>query len=296
MRYACIRAHRGEFPVALMCRVLAVSRSGFYAARHRPRSARARADERLRLAVRVVHRRSRRTYGSPRVHAELEATGIRVSRERIARLMRCDRLRAKQRRRRRTGTTSSASHPGRVAPNVLDRRFAVARIAAPDRVWAADLTYLPTREGWLYLAVVLDLASRRVVGWAMRSTLERGLTLEALTMALVQRRPGPGVLHHSDRGSQYACGAYQTLLTQHGMQCSMSNKGDCFDNAVAESFFATLKTELVEDTDWRTRGEARAAVFEYLEVWYNRQRRHSSLGYLSPAEYEQQRLQELKTA
>jgi len=200
--------------------------------------------------------------------------------------MRVEGVRATQRRRFRVTTDSRHAHP--VAPNVLGRRFAVEQVAVPDRVWAGDITYIATREGWLYVAVVLDLGSRRVIGWAMRHTLERGLTLDALTMALGQRQPGAGVLHHSDRGSQYACGEYQALLTQHSMTCSMSRKGDCWDNAVVESFFATLKAELVDAADWATREAARAALFAYIEVWYNRQRRHSSLGYLSPLQYEQQ--------
>jgi putative transposase len=292
VKYACIARHRGEFAVRLMCRALDVSPSGFYAAARRAPSARAVVDEQLGVAIRVAHRASRRTYGSPRVHAELRAHGLRCGRKRVARLMREAGLVAKRRRRQRPRTTESR-HTHAVAPNVLDRRFTVAEIGAPDRVWAADITYLPAREGWLYLAAVLDLGTRRVVGWSTRATLGRELALEALQMALEHRRPGPGVLHHSDRGSQYASGDYQALLAQHGMTCSMSKKGDCFDNAVAESLFATLETELVAEADWHTRAEARAAVFDYavfdyIEVWYNRQRRHSSLGYLSPAAYEQQ--------
>ena len=287
-RHACIARHRAQYDVALMCRVLGVSRSGFYAAQRRRPSARAEADERLEVEIRVVHKASRRTYGSPRVHAQLRGQGVACGRKRVARLMRAAALVGRRRRRGRTTTDSRHAHP--VAANVLDRQFDVPAMAGCDRVWAGDITYLATREGWLYLAVVLDLASRRVIGWAMRHTLERGLTLDALRMALASRRPGPGVLHHSDRGSQYACGDYQALLAAHGMACSMSRRGDCWDNAVVESFFATLKTELVEDADWATREEARAAVFEWIEVWYNRARLHSSLGYRSPAEYEAQEL------
>ncbi len=274
-----------------MCRVLAVSKAGYYAWRDRPASAHAVADQRLRVEIKAVHAKSRRTYGSPRVQAELRSQGIRCSRTRVARLMRAEGLRGTRRRRRRPATTDS-SHAYPAAPNVLARRFSIAAIAEPDRIWAGDITYLPTREGWLYLAVVLDMFSRRVIGWSMRSTLGRDLTLEALRMALEQRHPTPGVLHHSDRGSQYACGDYRALLAAHQMTCSMSKRGDCFDNAVAESFFATLETELVDDADWHTRTEARAAVFEYIEVWYNRQRRHSSLGYVSPAEYELETLKQ----
>ncbi len=193
-------------------------------------------------------------------------------------------LRAKTPRRFRGTTDSRHAHP--IAPNVLDRQFAVADGAALDRVWVGDITYLSTREGWLYLAIVLDLASRRVIGWAMRHTLEGALTRDALLMALAGRQPKPGTLYHSDRGSQYAAGDYQDILTAHAMTCSMSRVGNCWDNAVAESFFATLKRELADDADWATRDEARTAVFEYIEVWYNQQRRHSSLGYLSPAAFE----------
>ncbi len=284
MKHACIARSQAEYPVILMCRVLGVARSGFYAAQARAASARAQADRRLRLEIQTIHATSRRTYGSPRVHAELRAQGVRCGRKRVARLMRAAGLAARRRRCYRVTTQSRHPHP--VAPNVLARRFAVA---GPNRVWVGDITYLPTREGWLYLAVLLDLGSRRVVGWAMRATLDRGLPLEALEMALAGRQPARGLLHHSDRGSQYACGEYRALLAAHGVTVSMSRTGNCWDNAVAESFFGTLKTELVEGADWMTRAAARAAVFEYLEVWYNRQRRHSALGYLSPVEYEARR-------
>ena len=284
MRHHCIRRHEGAYAVALMCRVLRVSRAGYYAWRRRATPVRLVADAALTTAIAGVHRRSRRTYGSPRVHAELRAQGTRVGRKRVARLMRHAGLVARPRRRFVVTTASTPAYP--VAANTLDRQFAVAAIGGPDRVWASDITYLPTREGWLYLAVVLDLGSRRVVGWAMRHTLAQELTLAALTMALAQRCPQRGVLHHSDRGGQYAAGAYRAQLAAAGMECSMSKKGDCWDNAVAESFFATVKTELVAGADWPTREAARAAVFEYIEVWYNRQRRHSALGYLSPMAYE----------
>jgi transposase InsO family protein len=242
----------------------------------------------LLVAMRVVHRHSRATYGSPRMTRELQAQGHRCREARVARLMRAAGIQAKRRRRFRVTTDSRHGDP--VAPNRLQRRFAVPAIGGVNRVWASDLTYVPTQEGWLYLAVVLDLASRRVIGWAMRHTLERGLTLDALRMALAQRRPTPGMLHHSDRGSQYACGDYQALLGAHQMECSMSRKGDCWDNAVVESFFASFKTELVEEAHWATRELARTAIFEYIEVWYNRNRRHSSLGYRSPVQYEVEQL------
>lgn len=285
MRYGFIEAHRRVFHVTTMCRVLAVSKAGYYGWRRRAPSARTQANRALATQIRAVHRRSRGTYGSPRVTAELRAQGVACSENRVARVMRREAIRAKGRRRFRVVTTDSR-HGDPVAPNVLQRQFAVEQQASVNRVWASDITYVPTREGWLYLAVVLDLASRRVIGWAMRHTLERGLTLDALRMALAARQPAPGVLHHSDRGSQYACGEYQALLTAHGMTCSMSRKGDCWDNAVLESFFATLEVELVEDADWTTREIARSAIFEYVEVWYNRERRHSSLGYRSPVQYE----------
>jgi len=284
VRHACIRRHEGAYTVALMCRVLRVSRAGYYAWRRRATPARAVADAALTTVITMIHDTSRRTYGSPRVHAELRAQGTRIGRKRVARLMRYAGLVA--RCRRRFVVTTDSSHAQPIAANQLDRRFAIDAIGGPDRVWASDITYLPTREGWLYLAVVLDLGSRRVVGWAMRHTLAEELTLAALTMALAQRRPGPGVLHHADRGSQYAGHRYRQLLAAHGMLCSMSKKGDCWDNAVVESFFATLKTELVVGADWPTREAGRAAVFEYVEVWYNRRRLHSSLGYLTPMTYE----------
>jgi putative transposase len=280
-----IAAHRGRFPLSLMCRALGVSRAGLYAAHRRPPSARAQANAYLRVEIRAVHHRSRQTYGSPRVHAELRARGRRCGRHRVARLMRIEGLQARRRRRFRVTTQSRHGHP--IAPNVLARRFAVG---APDRVWAGDITYLPTREGWLYLAVLLDLGSRRVIGWAVRATLERELTLAALRMALTARRPAPGLLHHSDRGGRYACGEYRALLAAHGLTASMSRRGDCWDNAVVESFLGTLKAELVEGANWATRAEAEAAVGAYLEDWYNRDRRHSVLGYASPVTYELLRL------
>ncbi len=212
MRYACIRRHEGVYAVALMCRVLKVSRAGYYAWGRRPASTRERADAELTTQIHAVHATSRRTYGAPRVHAELRAEGVRCGRKRVARLMREAGLRGKRRQRRRPTTTDSR-HTQPVAPNVLDRQFSVAAVAGLDRVWAADLTYLPTREGWQYLAAVLDLGSRRVIGWSMRETLEREITLDALRMALDARHPAPGLLHHSDRGSQYASGDYQALLT-----------------------------------------------------------------------------------
>lgn len=287
MKYACIARHRDEFEVRLMCRLLEVSASGFYAAQRRAPSARAVRDQYLRLHVRTAHERSDRTYGAPRVHRELRAQGHRVARKRVARLMREDGLVVHRRRRRVVRTTDSAhAHP--VAPNVLARRFALAEVPDVNRVWVSDVTYVPTREGWLYLAIVLDLASRRVVGWAMRDTLEADLATSALRMALAARRPEPGLLHHSDRGCHYASDDYRALLAEHRCVVSMSRKGDCWDNAVAESFFATLEFELILKHDWPTRDAARRAIFRYVETWYNCERRHSTLDYVSPAHYEKQ--------
>jgi len=286
VRYACITRHRGAYPVRLMCRVLAVAPAGYYAWRHRASpTAHAIADERLLLNVRVAYHASDGTYGAPRVHQELRAAGVRVAKKRVARLMQAAGLAGRGRRRRGVRTTDS-THAYPIAPNTLDRQFAVAAPPALDRVWVSDLTYVPTRQGWLYLAVVLDLASRRVVGWAMRETLASDLALAALHMALGARRPAPGLLHHSDRGVQYASMAYRTLLAAHGIRASMSRRGDCWDNAVAESFFATLELELIVRREWHTRNDARRAIFQYIETWYNRRRRHSSLGYQSPADYE----------
>ena len=284
MRYTFIEEYRVEFAVVTMCRVLMVSKAGYYAWRTRPQSARAVENEQLVLAIRVVHAESDRTYGSPRMQHELAAQGHACSENRVARLMRADGLRVKSKRKFRV--TTQSGHQAPVAPNTLDRQFAVEQVGGIDHVWVSDITYLWTREGWLYLAIVLDLGSRRVVGWAMRHTLERQLALDALTMALTHRQPGVGLLHHSDRGMQYAHEDYQTLLKGHAITGSMSRKGDCWDNAVAESFFATLKTERADGADWHTREQARAAIFRYIEMWYNPRRRHSSLGYLSPMEFE----------
>jgi putative transposase len=289
-KYAAIHAHRDRFPVRLMCTALAVSVGGYYAAERRRQgmpTARTTADGRLLVAVRAAHAASQRRYGAPRVHQELRATGTRVAKKRVARLMRADGLAARRAPRRRPVTTDSG-HGEPVAPNTLARRFAVAEVPGVNAVWVGDITYVPTREGWLYLAVVLDLKSRRVVGWATRHTLEGALALDALTWALADRRPSAGLLHHTDRGSQYASRAYRALLAAHGLDCSMSRRGDCHDNAVAESFFATMEHELLADADFASRAEARQAIFVFIEVWYNRQRRHSSLGYVSPATYEQQ--------
>jgi transposase InsO family protein len=281
VKFQFIQDHREYFPVRLMCRVLDASSSGFYDWLRRPESPRAAEDRALVAKIQAVHSESRQTYGSPRVHASLKAQGYRIGRKRIARLMRENDIRAKTKRKFRVTTDSRHDHP--VAPNLLDRQFTVE---APNTVWLADLSYIWTREGWLYLAVVLDLFSRQVVGWAMDEEMPQELTLAALDMALKRRRPLPGLMHHSDRGSQYAAGAYQKQLAEHGIVCSMSRKGNCWDNAPMESFFHTLKTELVHHRDYQTRDEARHDIFEFVEVFYNRQRSHSTLGYLSPVQFE----------
>ena len=284
MKYAVIEAHRGAYTLVLMCRVLEVSRSGFYAWEGRGPSARAQAEERLREKIVEIFNESHQTYGSPRMRRELRAQGIGTSKRRVERVMGENGLRARVRR--RFVVTTNSAHAEPVAPNHLDRRFGVEGAEGPDRVWVSDITYIPTAQGWIYLAVVLDLATRMVVGWSMWTTLDTGLALDALRMALGRRRPGPGVLHHSDRGCQYASAAYRAVLVAEGMVASMSRKGNCWDNAVAESFFATLEWELIERHRWKTQDEARSAVFEYIETWYNARRRHSSLGYVSPAAYE----------
>lgn len=279
MKFGFIDAKKASYPVALLCQHLDVSRSGYYAWAKRPESQRDRSDRALSVEVAAVHQESRSRYGSPRVHAELRARGQRVSRKRVARLMRQQGLRARPGRRFVRTTDSAHSHP--VAPNALDRKFEPPQ---PNGSWAGDITYVWTAEGWLYLAVLLDLFSRKVVGWAMSEKIDRELVLSALDMALLGR-PAPA-LHHSDRGSQYASEDYRRLLEQRGITCSMSRKGNCWDNAVVESFFSSLKQELVYLSTFKTRQEAQLALFEYIEVFYNRKRRHSSLGYLSPVEYE----------
>lgn len=286
MRYAVIARHRREFSLRLMCRVLLVSVSGFYAYRRRPPSWRALMDEVLMAHVRIAFNDSGETYGAPRVLRELQEAGLPTSKKRVARLMREDGLVARRPKRRRVVTTNS-NHDDPIAPNLVSRQFDVNGIAI-NRVWVGDITHIPTREGPLYLATVLDLGSRRCVGWAMRDTMEVELVLSALRMAREARRPPPGLIFHSDRGSQYASGEYREELAKGGMIASMSGKGDCYDNAVAESFFATLEFELLMRHDWETREEARRAIFRYIETWYNRKRRHSTLGYVSPAAYEEQ--------
>jgi len=282
VRYQFIANHQEHYPVQLMCDILEVSRSGYYDWVDRPLSRQARRRAALAVHVKVAFQGSRQTYGSPRIHQELRAQGVSCGRHRVARLMRTHQIRAKGKRRFVITTHSNHSEP--VHENILDRQFTAS---APNQRWASDITYLWTREGWLYLAVVLDLFSRRVVGWSMQERMHTSLVSDALTMALAARRPTRGLLHHSDRGSQYASGDYQDQLQQHGINCSMSRKGNCWDNAVVESFFSTLKWELLSDQPVGSRSEVRSLVFEYIEVWYNRKRRHSTLGYISPAQFEQ---------
>ena len=282
MTFRFIDEHREQWPVRLLCDALDVSPAGYYAWRERPIGARQQRQDALLVEIRAIHAEFKARYGSPRVHAELAARGQGCCLNTVAKLMHDNDIRAKTARKFRCTTDSNHGLP--VADNLLDRQF------DPDAVneaWVADITYIPTREGWLYLAAVEDLYSRRVVGWSMAERLESRLVVEALALAVERRLPGAGLLAHSDRGSQYASDHYQRLLAQHGITCSMSRRADCWDNAPMESFFASLKKELVHDADFATRTEARAAIVEYIEVFYNSQRRHSSLGYVAPAEYEQ---------
>jgi transposase InsO family protein len=281
MRYGFVEDHRERWPVRLMCRVLGVSPGGYYGWRGRPPSLRARRLEPLLEAIRTVHRRVKARYGSPRIHADLIADGRACSVKTVAKLMRRHGIAAGTKR--KFWATTDSNHDRPVAENVLDRRFEPGRV---NRAWTADVTYIPTGEGWLYLAAVEDLHSRRIVGWSMGPRIDSRLVVDALEMALATRRPGEGLVAHSDRGSQYASEHYRGLLAGHGITCSMSRRGNCWDNAPMESFFASLKKELTHGEIFATREEARASLFEYIEVFYNRIRRHSSLGYLSPAEYE----------
>jgi putative transposase len=278
-----VRANRAVYSIRRMCDLLGVSASGYYAWSRRPRSERAQSDEELKARIRAIHERSRGTYGVPRVHAELVASGTRISRKRVARLMREAGLQGVSRR--RWATTTVRDKKVRPAPDLVERNF-VAK--GRDRLWVADITYIPTWAGFLYLAVVVDAWSRRVVGWSMASHLRTELVLEALNMALEQRRP-EGVIHHSDQGTQYTSIAFGTRCREAGVRPSMGSVGDCFDNALCESFFATLECELLDRRRFKNQEEARRAVFEFLEGWYNLHRRHSSLGYLSPAEFEKQK-------
>ncbi|SHM00506.1 Transposase InsO and inactivated derivatives [Vreelandella subglaciescola] len=284
LRYAFIEAHQRAFDTALMCRVFEVSRSGYYEWRSRPPCQRDQQDEALKARIRDHHTQSRATYGTRRIQQTLASEGEAISRRRLARLMREEGLVCKTRRKFKATTNSKHGKP--VASNLLNRTFSAAQ---PDQAYVGDITYIPTREGWLYLAVFIDLYSRAVVGWSMDSRMPASLVHDALTMAVRKRQPENGLLVHSDRGSQYASDSFQWLLKQHDFRCSMSRKGNCWDNAPSESFFHTLKTELVYHEDFRTREKAKQAIFEYIEVFYNRVRLHSSNGYMSPMDYESER-------
>jgi transposase InsO family protein len=281
VRYRFIEHYRGQFSVSVLCQIMQVTRGAFYAWRKRKPSARQKENETLLAQISQFFERSKQTYGSPRILRDLKEAGFCCGRHRVARIMRQAGLRAVVTRRFRVTTDSKHILP--IAENLLDRDF-----VAPEAnvKWASDITYVWTREGWLYLAVVLDLFSRRIVGWSMQPTLDRSIVLNALKGALSQRETGTGLVHHSDRGSQYASGEFQQMLHEQGITCSMSRKGNCWDNAPVESFFGTLKQELIHRCSFATRQDARQEVFDYIEVWYNRKRRHSALGYISPEEFE----------
>jgi putative transposase len=279
--YRFVEREKAGFPVRTLCRVLGVSPSGYYAWSRRGPSARAVADAALTQEIRRAHALGRGTYGAPRVHAELREAGVHVGRKRIARLMAADGLAGISRR--RFVRTTVRDRDAAPAPDLVDRQFGRD---APGRLWVADITYLPTRSGFCYLAAITDACSRRVVGWSMATHLRTELITAALDMAVVRRRPGDGLVHHSDRGTQYTSLAFGRRLREAGIAASMGSRGDCYD-AMAESFFATLEVELIDRSDWSGPAEARAVVFEYIEVFYNRIRRHSGIGYLSPAEFEE---------
>lgn len=267
-----------------MCRVLKASKAGFYAWLNREPSARERRDADLRAKIAAIHHASKKRYGSPRVHVELRKTGERCGRKRVARLMRETHI-AGKRRRKFVPRTTDSKHAHPIAENLLERTFDPAVIAEPNRIWSGDITYIWTQEGWLYLAIVLDLFSRMAVGWAMSHSMKTRFVTDALQMA-IDRRGAPAALWHSDRGVQYADAETRKLAKRHGIQCSMSRKGNCWDNAVVESFWASLKSELFDGYVPATREEARTMVFEWIEIWYNRQRLHSTLGYLTPEQFE----------
>lgn len=283
MRFAFVFAEKAVWPVSMMCEVLCVSRSGYYAWQHRPASAHAEQDAELLVEIKAAHEAGRGYYGGPRVHRALRNSGTRVGKKRVARLMKDAGIAGK--RRRKFCKTTDSKHPDPIAPNVLNREF---DIALPNTAWVTDVTYVPTLQGWLYLAAILDLFSRRVVGWATSMHNDRQLALDALERAQATRRPRPGLLHHSDRGSVYASGDYRKALADNAMIASMSRKGDCWDNAVAESFFATIKGEALDHYTFETRAEATAAIADYIDSFYNVTRLHSSIGYVSPIQFELQ--------
>lgn len=282
MIFRFMHDHQAEFPIAIMCCVFQVSRSGYYAWSKRPESRRSRENRELAQEIAEIHRESNGIYGSPKVHRELRRRGKRHGKNRVARLMRKDGLYAKTKRKFRVTTDSNHSQP--VAPNLLNREFNPGR---PNQAWASDITYIWTAEGWLYLAVVMDLYSRTIVGWSMAERMTRQLVIDALILAAKRRDPPRGLLHHSDRGSQYASEDFQELLLQYGMICSMSRTGNCWDNAPAESFFSILKRELVFHNRYQSRAQARQSIFDYIERFYNRRRIHASFGYVTPSEFEE---------
>ena len=285
MTFRFIEGHQQTWPIRVMCQTLEVSPAGYYAWLRRPPSFQEQRREALLVLIQGLHAEVKQRYGSPRIHKALAARGETCSVNTVAKLMRDNDIRAKSARKFRCTTTDS-NHALPVAQNVLGRQF---NPEAANEAWVADITYIPTREGWLYLAVVEDLYSRKIVGWSMAASMESRLVVDALEMAVKRRLPGEDLVAHSDRGSQYASEHYQLLLAQHGIMCSMSEVAQCWDNAPAESFFASLKKELTHHEDYQTREEARASIFEYIEVFYNNQRLHSSLGYVTPAAYEQSR-------
>jgi putative transposase len=281
--FELIQAEKASFPVRMMCKLLEVSRSGYYSWLGRRPSKRSEEETQLKASIQEAHQQGRGTYGSPRVTQELKSKGLKAGRHRVARLMREQGLRGLPRRRALRVATTRTDPSLAVAPNTLDRDFSTTQL---DQVWVSDLTYLDTQEGWLYLAAILDLSSRRIVGWSLEDNLGTQLPLRALRMALGHREAAK--LHHSDRGCQYASSAYRSELARHGIECSMSRRGNCWDNAPMESFFSTLKRELVHRSAWQTRAQAREDVFDYIEVFYNRQRRHSALNYQTPSGFEEQ--------
>lgn len=281
--YRFIREHRRQYPVVVMCEVLGVSKSGYYGWLGRGPSTRDQRRARLGLEVRRVYEDTHGIYGSRKVAEELVQRSVDVCRNTVARLMREMNLRSRAQKRRSFVVTTDSNHADPIAPNRLGRDFTAS---APDRKWVADLTYVPTAEGWAYVAAVLDLFSRRVVGWAVGDSLGSGLVLEALESALEARRPGAGLVHHSDRGCQYAGGAHRALLEAHGIECSMSRRGDCWDNAPAERFMNSLKNEWTEHYAYRNVEEVHRSVFKYIEIFYNRARLHQALGYVTPVEFE----------
>jgi len=286
MIFRVIRDHLvPEFTVKDCCRVLRVSRAGYYRWCGHPIGKRETRRKDLTEKVRLVHEASRRIYGSPKIRSELLRQGVKLNRKTVARIMRESSIRSKVARKFRVRTTDS-NHAHPVAPNVLDREFTAEK---PDTKWLCDITYIPTGEGWLFLAGLMDMFSRKIVGWSMAEHMRVELVKDAFTMATTTRTPGPGLIHHSDRGVRYCCGEYRAQLEAWGMVASMSRTGDCYDNAPTESFWATLKKELLSDRAFATREEARAAIFEYIEVFYNRQRIHGSIGYLSPEQFEASR-------